>query len=465
MSTVVGRASSPGFRKAALSRGAALARLRSSLRLCAQRQAWIISSQFPYRFKRAIDLALSTICLALVSPLLVPVLFVLYASGGRVLRTTKLGLYRRPFAMYRLPTDGRCGAFIRLTRLDHLPVLFNVLKGDLSFVGPRALTPEEAELKGNSAVRRHSDRPGLICLWWIRRRANIDFGGELDSDAEYVESFSLKSDIGILLRAIPALVYGDEQASTEHRVRILGIPIDNVDMDGGLDWIDDQIRATDSAKQVCFVNADCANVAAGDAAYREVLQNADAVFADGIGMKMAGRWLRTGIRQNVNGTDLFPRLCARMAESGQRLYLLGAKPGVTERVAEWVGEHHPDVNLCGHQHGYFSSDEEQRVLADIRDARPDVLLVAFGAPRQDLWIRENLRNTGSRVAIGVGGLFDFFSGNVARAPQWMREIGMEWFYRFMQEPGRMWKRYFLGNGVFLLRVLRERVVRSGHRSR
>ncbi len=85
------------------------------------------------------------------------------------------------------------------------------------------------------------------------------------------------------------------------------------------------------------------------------------------------------------------------------------------------------------------------------------MLVAFGAPKQDLWIESHLEQTGARVAIGVGGLFDFFSGNVTRAPVWMREIGMEWFWRFLQEPQRMWKRYFLGNGVFLFRVACERM--------
>ncbi len=94
----------------------------------------------------------------------------------------------------------------------------------------------------------------------------------------------------------------------------------------------------------------------------------------------------------------------------------------------------------------------------VRDSGADLLLVALGAPRQDLWIKKNIASTGARVAMGVGGLFDFYSGRIPRAPLWMREIGMEWFYRFTQEPGRLWKRYFVGNAVFLYRVIKERIV-------
>ena len=153
---------------------------------------------------------------------------------------------------------------------------------------------------------------------------------------------------------------------------------------------------------------------------------------------------------------MFPRLCAALEQQGLRLFLLGAKPGIAERVRAWIAAAYPHLVVCGTQHGYFTPAEEPAVLARIAAAKPDLLLVAFGAPRQDLWLAQHQAATGATVAMGVGGLFDFYSGVMPRAPQWMREIGMEWLFRFIQEPRRMWNRYFVGNAVFLGRVVRMR---------
>ena len=158
----------------------------------------------------------------------------------------------------------------------------------------------------------------------------------------------------------------------------------------------------------------------------------------------------------MNGTDLFPKLCEALSGSGIGLFLLGGRPGIAEAVADWVREHHPGAEVRGTRHGYFDRNEEESVFADIASSGAQVLLVAMGVPLQDLWVRRNLHRIGACVAIGVGGLFDFYSGRIPRAPLWMREMGIEWIYRFWQEPGRMWKRYFLGNALFLAPVWGER---------
>lgn len=422
-----------------------------------RRWLWLHTRDLSFTLKRGVDLTISVGLLVLLAPILIPALLAVYARGGRLVRDPRVGRHLRRFDMFRFETNEDQPSWIRKLGLDHLPVLFNVVKGDMAIVGPRPITPDELELSANAGRRRHTDRPGCLCLWWIRRRANIDYGSEAESDAEYVDGFSFRTDLGIMARAMLAAIYGDRSTADDARVRILGIPVDNVSLDGAVDQIVELTELADRNHRICFVNADCANIACRNPQYRDSLESADRVYADGIGMKMAGRFLKTGVRQNVNGTDLFPRLCERMGESGKRLFLLGAKPGVADRVGAWVEQHHPNVNLCGVQHGYFSESDLDDVLASIRDARPDVLLVAFGAPKQDLWIQRHLKSTGARVAIGVGGLFDFYSGDVSRAPLWMREIGMEWVWRFLQEPQRMWKRYFLGNGVFLFRVFCERL--------
>lgn len=207
---------------------------------------------------------------------------------------------------------------------------------------------------------------------------------------------------------------------------------------------------------VAFVNAHCMNIVFEDPDYLDALRRADNVFPDGMGMSLAGRWLGQPFLANVNGTDMFPLLCECVASTSYRIFLLGGSPGVAEKVKQWVETLYPEVHICGTHSGYFSDEETDSVVEAIRASRADLLFVAFGVPAQELWIVRNLKKTGAHVAIGVGGLFDFFSGNIPRAPAWVRVIGMEWVYRLIQEPKRLWRRYLIGNPLFLWRVFRAR---------
>jgi len=237
------------------------------------------------------------------------------------------------------------------------------------------------------------------------------------------------------------------------RIRLFDIEIDNLTLGRAVETIVDRLDG-DRPTQVSFVNADCVNIACRNPQYLEALQQSDLVLADGIGVRMAGKILGQPVRENVNGTDLFPRLAAAMEGTGKRIYLLGGRPGVAEGVARWLATNNPGVDLAGWRHGYFSAEEEAAVIDDIRRSGAEVVLVAFGAPRQDLWIRDNLSKLGAKVAIGVGGLFDFFSGRISRAPIWIRKLGLEWCYRLSREPKRLWRRYLIGNVVFLARLAR-----------
>jgi N-acetylglucosaminyldiphosphoundecaprenol N-acetyl-beta-D-mannosaminyltransferase len=242
-------------------------------------------------------------------------------------------------------------------------------------------------------------------------------------------------------------------ALRDKRIWLMGVPIDNLVMSEAVDAIQRHLNASSPA-QVCFVNADCINIACHDASYRDVLQNAALVLPDGIGIELAGRALGRTIRDNVNGTDLFPQLCQALANSGKRLFLLGARPGIADAVRDWIARHHPGTCVAGCRHGYFTPEEEQGVIGEIAASRADLLLVAMGSPRQDFWIAKNLDRLNVRAAMGVGGLFDFYSGRIPRAPGWLRRLRLEWFFRLCQEPGRLWRRYLLGNPLFLLRVAR-----------
>lgn len=393
--------------------------------------------------KRAADFTLAAALLLITLPLLL----VVWIRSGKLQRQTRVGRWCEPFTEYSF--DPR-----RVGRLARLPVLLNILLGQMSFVGPRATAPGELSPRQQLTRRRYDVRPGLLCTWWIRRRANIGYEGEPFADAEYAENPTLLGDFAIALRAIPATFYGEAVEVVPEKVRLLDLPVDNLAMTEAVERL---MTLLDGPKlsQVAFVNADCANISFRDAHYRQTLQKeTDLLLADGIGMKLAGNLLRSPIKQNVNGTDLFPRLCAALEGTGKSLFLLGAKPGVPEAVAAWVQAHYPSVVVAGVQHGYFPREEEAAVVERIAASGASILLVAFGAPRQDQWIAQQKGALGSvRVAIGVGGLLDFFSGEKARAPLWLREMGMEWAFRLSLEPKRLWKRYVVGNGLFLLRVL------------
>ncbi|MDX1931568.1 MAG: WecB/TagA/CpsF family glycosyltransferase [Capsulimonadales bacterium] len=400
--------------------------------------------------KRILDGLIALTILTTLSPLLV----ILRLVTGPIRRTERVGRWCEPFLEYSFSTDL---ALVRGLRLHRLPALLNVLKGDMAFIGPRVVSPGELSPRERAARKRYDVRPGFICLWWVRRRANIAYETESISDSEYVESQSLKGDLGIALRAIPAILYGEGVPTAPDSVTLLRIPVNNVTMSEAVGWIVDRMRDNAPPAQLAFVNADCANIAYVNDEYATVLKRAEYVLADGIGMKIAGKLLRQEIKQNVNGTDLFPRLCAALEATDMGVYLLGGKPGVADGVANWIRANYPGVRLAGTQHGYYAPEEEANIVTAIRESGARLVLVAFGAPRQDLWVAKHLTDLGAPVAMGVGGLFDFYSGNKPRAPQWVREIGMEWAFRLVVEPQRLWKRYVVGNAVFLSRVLWERV--------
>jgi len=149
---------------------------------------------------------------------------------------------------------------------------------------------------------------------------------------------------------------------------------------------------------------------------------------------------------------MFPLLCEAAAREHVPIYLLGAKPGVAQATADNMVERYPNLTVAGVRDGYFNAEEEDAVVEAINESGARILLVAFGAPRQELWLEQWRDRLAPPVCMGVGGLFDFYSGRIARAPAWMREMGLEWVFRLLQEPGRMWRRYVIGNPLFLYRV-------------
>jgi N-acetylglucosaminyldiphosphoundecaprenol N-acetyl-beta-D-mannosaminyltransferase len=232
----------------------------------------------------------------------------------------------------------------------------------------------------------------------------------------------------------------------------LGIRIDEMDAQEAIDAISAQ-WAMGRKQRVFFVNAHCVNVASRDTQYRRVLAESELVLADGSGVLSGARLLGVPLTHNLNGTDLGPRLCARAAQEGRSVFLLGALPGVAEQAAARLTSLAPGLRIAGIHPGYFKPEDEEEILAQINAARPDILLVALGVPRQELWIAQHWEQLDVGTALAVGALFDFLAQRFKRAPAWMRRLGIEWTFRLIQEPGRLWKRYLLGNLAFECRVL------------
>lgn len=172
-----------------------------------------------------------------------------------------------------------------------------------------------------------------------------------------------------------------------------------------------------------------------DLEFKTILNQADLVLPDGIGVVYSAKILGTPLKGRVPGIDFASNMLEVLNEKGGRLFLLGAKPGVAEQAGERILEQHPNIVLCGTQDGYFK--DEQDVVRKVADARPDLLFVCLGAPKQEKWIARWGMLTGAKLAIGLGGALDVFAGNVERAPEAWQKAGMEWAYRLKKEPQRI----------------------------
>ena len=210
-----------------------------------------------------------------------------------------------------------------------------------------------------------------------------------------------------------------------------------------------------SSNRIYFVNAHTVVMSRKEHALEEALIRGDLLLPDGSGVLWSSRLLGKPIKFNLNGTDLIPALCKEGAPKGLSIYLLGAKPGVAEEVAQNLKQVNPDLTIAGVQHGYFSEENLEAVLNDIKQAQPHLVLVAMGVPLQELWIDQHADQLPGVTLMGVGGLFDFLAHRVVRAPSPIRRLGLEWCWRLIMEPSRLWHRYTVGIVAFIHIVLRD----------
>jgi N-acetylglucosaminyldiphosphoundecaprenol N-acetyl-beta-D-mannosaminyltransferase len=226
-------------------------------------------------------------------------------------------------------------------------------------------------------------------------------------------------------------------------VELLGAPIDRLNQEQAVMAIETFVRAG-APRQVATVNLDFLRIARGNQAFAETLRQADLALADGMPLVWASKLAGSPLPERIAGIDLVEAICDRGSSLGWSIFLLGAEPGIGIAASVAMLRRHPGLRIAGIYSppvGPWDDLEEKRIRDRITEAKPDVLLVALGAPRQDTWIAANKTRLGVPVSIGVGCTFDVVCGARSRAPRWMQRIGMEWAYRLLTEPKRLWRRY------------------------
>ena len=249
---------------------------------------------------------------------------------------------------------------------------------------------------------------------------------------------------------------------TQNKIDLLGVKIDAL---SSHDLLESVVGYAEDGKQhtVMYVNADCMLIAQQNEPYRQILNSADIVYADGIGVVLGARLWGNRLDGRMTGADFMPRFCSQFASHGLGLYLLGARPGVADEAAKRLIEQVPGLEIVGTRHGYFGAEETRQVVKEINDCKPHILLVGLGVPTQERWIHDLRGELQVPVVWGVGGLFDFLSGRTRRGPQWLLDHGFEWLCRLVVEPRRLGRRYLIGIPQFLLRLLWCRLTSSaGH---
>lgn len=220
-----------------------------------------------------------------------------------------------------------------------------------------------------------------------------------------------------------------------NRIAVLNVMIDVVTMKEAVDRVE-QFITVRKPHLVVTPNAEMIMMANDDKSLAQIINNADLVVPDGAGVVWAARYNDDVMPERVAGYDLVQNLLTVAATKKYRIYMLGGAPGIVDKAKLVAEERYPGVQIMGTRHGFFSKLDEPAIVSDIKACRPDILLVALGVPRQEKWLTEYSKQIDAPVAIGVGGTFDVMAGTVRRAPLWMQNANLEWFYRLISEPRR-----------------------------
>ncbi len=342
--------------------------------------------------------------------------------------------------------------------LANLDLWFHYLNGNINLVGPKLLDISVADRLTKFEKQRFSVPPGIISPHSVMSRSGIAHTNEKSVAVDFSERATRMRRFQILVAALVQRVLGNarQDLSCPKEFTLFGVTMSNTTM---LEAIRNIVSYTEldvstaPTKKVAFVNADCVNKYVKNDAYKDALNQCQHVFADGIGLRIAARWHGARLADNVNGTDMFPLLCEELSRGRKRVFLYGGRKEVVNQVATRISKEFPGIHVVGVVDGYRHKSDSNAVCRQINRSKADIVFVAKGAPLQELWMTSNSPALNAKVVIGVGGLFDFYSGAVKRAPQWVREFSMEWVWRLVMQPTDKAKRYLLGTPLFLFRLL------------
>lgn len=240
------------------------------------------------------------------------------------------------------------------------------------------------------------------------------------------------------------------------RYHFLNCYVDNLDMEQTMIKIEEAIKSKEQLHHV-VVNAGKIVAMQKDLRLRQSVNNSDLINADGQAVVWASRFLGKPLKERVAGIDLMIKLIERAYKNGHRVFFFGAKEEVVKEVVDKYSSQYDQELIAGYRNGYFNEEDEVEIAQQISESGASILFVGISSPKKENFLFENreaLKNV--NFIMGVGGSFDVIAGKVKRAPKWMQKAGLEWFYRLIQEPKRMWKRYLIGNSKFVLLVLKER---------
>lgn len=390
--------------------------------------------------------------------LMVAALCPIYALNGLLALLTGNAVYT---VKYRTDALGRNARLLRFNKglMRRSAVLIQIATGELSLCGAsfnyRLSLPLPTDL--------HADNlpSGLVSLHDCQEKTGLSI---TSPDTLFVKQsyFKASDNAGLLVRYLFNALWfrnGGEQADAV--LPLFGLQINNTRMHNAINWFAEGEISSGMApdngphrrpRMSFFINANSINLAQRNAAFKNTLKQADCLFADGSGMRLAAKVSGYKLLDNINGTDVLPLLCQKLQHSKQRLFLLGAAPGIAAKVSQNLQRDYPNLMISGTQHGFFQPHQDAAIITQINQAKSDVVLVAQGSPLQESWIIKHASTLECDSIIAVGGLFDFYSGNISRAPMWMRETGLEWVWRLLQEPVTKFKRYILGVPEFMFRT-------------
>lgn len=242
------------------------------------------------------------------------------------------------------------------------------------------------------------------------------------------------------------------------RITILNTIIDVLDVQETIDLVEEYVK-TKTPLHLMGVNADKINEVNQNERMKQIVNSCGVINADGASVILASKYLKKPLPERVAGVDLMQSLVALSEDRNYSIYLLGAKQEVVKKTAEVLKEEYPELHIVGIHNGYFKESDWPSISSELKEKKPDFVFVGITSPIKEYLIEFLQEDGNNSVFMGVGGSFDVISGRIPRAPMWMQKANMEWLFRVIQEPRRLFKRYFVGNWIFIKAVFKEKYAR------